>query len=350
MLTARMAGITMAPMTADRDAQIVLGRYDLTAGQVRHIEALGNAGGWSGSLLWRVTAADGRQLCLKRWPQSNRVHLQLRFVHDVLLRVARELPPVACPVWASDGTTYVEYDSHLWELTLWRPGDPDNDRQPRPARAQAAMQTLAWFHRLAADSSSGVFPIVPAICERWKEYSYHRFGHRSHAGLTTIERSLQRPLRNEIDVLSPLLFAMARRALESPDFWQKLGDVRSLWVQPAIRDVHRAHVLFTGDEVTGLIDFGAMRNDTPLTDIGRLLGSLVGGNQDLRRLALDAYAETRPISDADRVLVDFFDESGIVLAGLNWLTWLYVDRRDMGPTEPILKRLNEIIARLEHRA
>jgi hypothetical protein len=40
------------------------------------------------------------------------------------------------------------------------------------------------------------------------------------------------------------------------------------------------------------------------------------------------------------------DIANTVLSGLNWLQWLYVDRRDMGPPEPIVRRLEEILTRL----
>lgn len=117
--------------------------------------------------------------------------------------------------------------------------------------------------------------------------------------------------------------------------------------QPAIRDIWHDHVLFTGDEVTGIVDFGALNVDTPLTDIARLVGSLVADDVDARGFAMDAYAELRPLSQEDRQLIDLLDESGQVVAAVNWPTWLYVERRDMGPIEPIIRRLDEILRRLE---
>jgi Ser/Thr protein kinase RdoA (MazF antagonist) len=109
-------------------------------------------------------------------------------------------------------------------------------------------------------------------------------------------------------------------------------------------------VLFAGDEVTGIIDFGAMRMDTPLADVARLLGSLVGDDRDNRQLAFDTYAELRPLSEADRQFVDLLDKTGLILSVFNWLRWLYVERRDMGEPAPIARRLEEILARLESRA
>ena len=40
-------------------------------------------------------------------------------------------------------------------------------------------------------------------------------------------------------------------------------------------DLWHDHVLFSGEEVTGLIDFDAMKIDSRALDLARLLGSLV---------------------------------------------------------------------------
>lgn len=168
-------------------------------------------------------------------------------------------------------------------------------------------------------------------------------------GLAIIEQSLGIQLGNEIDDRAPQVLALACQALERPSFGSLLGLTPELRLQPAIRDIHHDHVLFTGDEVTGILDFGAMRIDTPLTDIARLVGSLVGDDHDARQFAFDAYAGLRPLSDADRRLIDVLDETRLILGALNWLTWLYVERRDMGPIGPIVRRMGEILMRLEGR-
>jgi Ser/Thr protein kinase RdoA (MazF antagonist) len=98
--------------------------------------------------------------------------------------------------------------------------------------------------------------------------------------------------------------------------------------------------------VTGIVDFGALRVDTPLADIARLLGSLAEDERAMRRAALNAYAAVRPLAASDVPLIDLLDRSGIVLGGLNWLRWLYLEERAMGPREPILARLDQIMQRL----
>jgi hypothetical protein len=86
-----------------------------------------------------------------------------------------------------------------------------------------------------------------------------------------------------------------------------------------------------------------------LADIARLVGSLVGDDQESRTFAFQSYAELRPLSPTDLELIDLLDDSGLVLSGLNWLTWLYLERRDMGPLDPIVERLNGIYQRLKSR-
>jgi homoserine kinase type II len=120
----------------------------------------------------------------------------------------------------------------------------------------------------------------------------------------------------------------------------------ALPLQPAIRDVWHDHVLFTGDEVSGLVDFGALRIDTPLADVARLVGSLAGDDLPARDHALAAYHALRPLSDQDRTLIDLLDRSGVLLAGFSWLEWLYLDRRTFDDLPAITRRLETILLRL----
>jgi Ser/Thr protein kinase RdoA (MazF antagonist) len=330
-------------MSGIDDVQAVLSLYALNPSAVRQIEPLGSAGGWSGSRLWRVTAADRRGLCLRRWPQSHPTLVGLRLIHAVVGSVAPQLPIVACPLRSVGGATFVEHVAHRWELTSWLPGKADYHVHPSRARLHAAMHTLARFHELASRYERRR-DIPPAIADRRWQWSMRS------AGLSRIERSLQTPLSAVFDRRANRLLALARKVIETSDIIRRIHATQELWLQPAIRDIHHDHVLFIGDEVTGLIDFGAMRIDTPLTDIARLVGSLVGDDREARQSAFDAYSEIRPLGQDDRRLIDLLDESGLVIGALNWLIWLYVERRDMGPAEPIIRRLDEILKRLESRA
>jgi homoserine kinase type II len=165
--------------------------------------------------------------------------------------------------------------------------------------------------------------------------------------LDAIEQALAPPLGNEIDALARPLLELVREARRAPQLQVGLHAQPEWPLQPAIRDIHHDHVLFTGDEVTGLIDFGALRIDTPLADVARLVGSLAGDDQADRDFALAAYSEQRPLSAVDRQWIDWLDRSGLVLGGLNWLTWLYLDRRDMGDPARVQQRLADLCRRLQ---
>lgn len=336
-------------MNPDSEPLLVLSFYSFQPGMVRNLEALGNAGGWSGSRLWRIWTTDGRELCLRRWPREHPTVERLLLIHGVLEHVSRNgLNVVPVPLRAASGAAFVEHDEHLWELMPWMPGQADFHSHPTRERLRSAMQTLARFHLLSASGGGPKPPEAiqpPALLDRRQRITQLMRGE-----LGAMFSAVQRGLDPALDARAQriLLFAGAKLKHLHARITPACEPVRP--VQPAIRDIWHDHVLFRGDEVTGIVDFGSLRVDTPLADVARLVGSLVGDDQEARQFALDRYAELRPLTDDDRQFVDLLDESGVALAGLNWLTWFYVDRRDMGPIESIVRRLDEILARLERRA
>jgi homoserine kinase type II len=123
---------------------------------------------------------------------------------------------------------------------------------------------------------------------------------------------------------------------------------RAVPLQPCIRDIWHDHVLFEGDRVTGLIDFGAMRVESVAGDIARLFASLVGDDRPAWQTALGAYEAVRPLSRNERDLIAPFDQSAVLLAGMNWLEWICVEQRRFSARQKILERLDVTIQRLHH--
>jgi Ser/Thr protein kinase RdoA (MazF antagonist) len=150
--------------------------------------------------------------------------------------------------------------------------------------------------------------------------------------------------------------ALAERALRlvqlvrlaTPRVQQTIADAVALPVpiQPCIGDVWHDHVLFLDDAVSGLIDFGGMRADTVAGDVARLLGSLVADDRGGWQTGLTAYDRRRPLSTAERRLITAFDQSGVLMSGLEWIEWIYVDRRVFDSPAMIESRLDATIARL----
>src|SRR5207237_10847988 len=56
-------------------------------------------------------------------------------------------------------------------------------------------------------------------------------------------------------------------------------------------DLHREHVLFTGDTVTGIIDFASSKRDHPALDLARYLGDAAGDDDSLLNLGVEVYRE-----------------------------------------------------------
>jgi aminoglycoside phosphotransferase (APT) family kinase protein len=116
---------------------------------------------------------------------------------------------------------------------------------------------------------------------------------------------------------------------------------RPLTVRPCLCDVWHDHVLFIGDTVTGLIDYGEVKPDHPAVDLARLLGDLVGDDDAKFRLGLDAYhAAGGPVIDA--AFTRLLDRTGVVCAVIHWVKELTAGTAPVGAEV----RLTRLLARL----
>ncbi len=77
-----------------------------------------------------------------------------------------------------------------------------------------------------------------------------------------------------------------------------LGELRlasqvAVVLHPVLRrDLWSDHLLFSGTEVSGIIDYGALRVDEPAADLARLLGSLHPFDVEVRSKAVQSYNVT----------------------------------------------------------
>ena len=311
------------------------------------LRSLGSAGGFSGARFWRVEAPCG-SLCLRRWPREHPSPETLEFIQAVLWHVASEgfeLSPLPRETGSHRG--YVRHDGHLWELAPWMPGKADFRQRPSPRRLQQAMITLARFHLAAA-----AFPLPdlpespsPGIGQRLERLQKWLNGE-----LLELAKCVEPGLWVEIDnAVSRILHSVPR---SSGRVLAMLSDSVGLGVdlQPCIRDVWYDHVLFEGDVVTGLIDFGSMQPDNVACDVARLLGSMALDDRDSWRVGLEAYRAVRTLSDDEIKLVGIFDKSTVLMSGLNWIDWIYRRRTVFENRRPIPARLDEIASRLENLA
>jgi Ser/Thr protein kinase RdoA (MazF antagonist) len=315
----------------DADAREVLRRFGLPDAPA---ESLGNRGGFSGARLWRVRTEQG-EFCLKAWPPGGMPPDR----HGEIVRLAGHARSAGLSyVPLVRARVHVEQSGRTWDLTAWMPGTADFHANPSPARLRAACLALARLH-LAWEKLAGEPRPCPALQRRLAAA-------REWLDLT---RSW-RPAFAPGDPVSPVAArAFAIVAAHAPAIPAELEHWRGKAspVHPCLCDVWHDHVLFTGDEVTGLIDFGAVKADTVSADLARLLGSLVGENPVLYEQGLDTYAAVRPLTEVERRLVPALDRSGVVLGLANWLRWLYVDGREFEDRLAVARRMAELVMRTE---
>ncbi|MCO6458056.1 MAG: phosphotransferase [Pirellulaceae bacterium] len=355
-------------------ARWVLSQYPLAIDPT-HIQPLGNAGGFSGARIWRVTVGH-EAFGLRRWPAESPPAERLRWMHQVLSHVVRNgFSQVPVPLATIAGETLVAGQGHWWELTPWLPGAADFRQHPSNELLEAAMRALAEFHRAAASfpceqelrfaRSRGLNErlgfleqLLARDAARLREFS------QSHIAVGNVsDPSRFQPAWN--NAVPPVGGHREESLDRCPEIGRRAGQLLAAFdqlaeplcrelrnvvdcrlpLQPCIRDIWHPHVLFTDNRVTGIVDFGAMRWETVCGDVARLLGSLAGNDREAWQRGLAAYAEVRPLNDRERGLVPIFDTSGTLLGGMNWLRWIYLEQRRFA-RQAVLARLDELCDRV----
>jgi len=329
----------------------ILQKYGIRA-KTSVVEALGAHGGFSGASFWRIRTG-GRTLCLRRWPTEHPSEKQLAFIHRVLQHAAgRGIDFVPVPLPTCDGLSYLRRAGHLWELAPWMPGQAyDFSTTPCQDRLQAAMRSLATLHEALASFPQAASPSgleirpSPGLQQRAE-----MLDELAHGGLGVLRRSVR-------DKTWPGAAEVSRRLFDLfPAAYIRIADrlrgiSRAAYPYfPCIRDIWSDHVLFTGREVTGIVDFGAMRYECPLGDIARLLGSIAGDDLTAWQTGLAAYAEVRPLAPHAIESLTMFDATAVLLSGMNWIRWIFPEQRHFEDRQTVLSRLERIAARMDSLA
>ena len=324
----------------------ILGHYPRDLRPTR-VESLGSAGGMSGAQFWRLTTSSGL-LALRRWPQEHPTRNGLAEIHAILQHAAsRGCTFLPVPIATTAGDTIVSHSRHFWELAPWLPGSADYEQSPRPEKLRAAMIALANFH--IATSQYPVQSIqdhsrpAPSITNRLRKLIELESG-----GIAELSSVFD-------DANWPDLMPLAQRFLAAVPSVLPIAIARlsplahePLRLQSCIRDIWHDHVLFTGDTVTGLIDFGAMAIDTPATDVARLLGSLAGQSQTWRD-GLAAYCTIRPLAEKEIEVAAALLAAAPILAGYNWLRWILIENRRFENHDQVIDRFRRIVFEVSSR-
>jgi len=319
----------------------VLSRFDMVV-SAEEIDSLGNAGGFSGARIWKF-ASNQAIWCLRRWPTEHPDEQHLAWVHQTLLRaVAGGIKFVPVPHATQTGHTFIRFNGYLWELTNWMPGTATFWEDPSPRKLTNAMGALARFHR-AVELTEPQHDLAPAVATRqqrlteWQEIAADASWKHRLATNTRFDHQLAELLAWLPSNLDPL-----KEALDQ-------ASRCSVPLQPCLRDVWHDHILFQDDEVTGVIDFGAMRVDSIATDIARLMGSLVGDDTEAWQTGLEAYESERPLLAAERSLLATLDRANLILSAVNWIRWLCLEGRRFDDEKGVQNRIDVILRRLQKR-
>ncbi len=311
----------------------VLERYDIT---VRSKQALGNHGGFSGALIWRVECERG-SLCLRAWPPAQMTESRLATIHS-WMNPAKILPFVPVLHHQRNQCSWCSHAGRLWELTAWLPGRADFHENPSVERLEWACTALARLHGIwrLRDAKIGPCPAIERRLEHVRDWlARASLGWKVPAGDGPVQPWAERAWL----LVRPRLNGLERMLLP----WL----ARPLPLQPCLCDVWHDHVLFEGDRVSGIIDYGAMKVDQGAVDLARMLGSLAEDNVELRVAGLGAYAKVRALSLEEEALIPILDESTTVLGAANWLKWLYVEKKQFEDEEAVARRLAQLVRRIE---
>lgn len=336
----------------------VLGNWTATSHGAEAVRVV-SPQSFSGAAVWRVEAG-GQAYALRRWQEGMDAG-RLQCIHAFQTQIA-ESGPTVVPVLepTRSGPTIASSDGLLWELASWRPGLADFHSNPQPQRLSAAMRTLAAIHDAVGREPALSWKMHPQGATIHAEFALPR---RRSASVSQradrLERIVGGDLKRAMSEWTAATGDEQRLGNEALSLVGKLAPVENLktlhWrmvdlpLQWRLGDVHHDHILFTGDEVTGVVDFGAVDYDSPAGDVARLLGSLVGDDADLRRQGLAAYQQVRLLSSEEVAAVDFFDSTGTVIAAANWIEWLWgapEKRLPISRNEAAIERLAWLVKRL----
>ena len=264
------------------DSSAVTPRYGVALAGLRwHPVA---SAGFSGACVWRGDDTDGTpHFALKAYPPDAITTERLNATH-AWLHAASNLSFVPELIPTRDGNSFTRHDNRLWEVVRWMPGQADFHSNPARLRLEAACIALARLH-CTWRPMVATHAVVPGVLRRLIVFDdFQRLSVEQ-----PVEPVFEVPLRRGRELVRRLIPA-ATQALAP---WA----TRRAALQPCLCDIWHDHVLLTGDEVTGIIDFGSMKIDHVAVDLARLLGSLVPGDVDAWTAGLEAYRRVDGVLD-----------------------------------------------------
>lgn len=317
----------------ESSVQGILNAYEL--GGISGIRFLGNAGGFSGARLWRVECDRGT-FCLRQWPKNSEV--DILEIHRVLMIAHHSGIPVAAPITRRDKRTLTQdTESNAWELAPWVAGMADFNVRPSVPRMEDAVATLARFHSVTARESK--FGTSPGLRSRLDYLG----------NALQISESVQRRLGTIGGSVAGIASELLPRL--RPRFQPLQAQLRSVVDRPlqivhAIRDIHHDHLFYAEERLTGIVDFGSMKEESRCFDLARMVGSLRIDGEIPWEISLNCYSQINELQAEERDLVLLLHQCNLVLGILNWLSWIFLDGRKFEDWNAVESRINQLGSQL----
>ena len=315
------------------------------------------SGGFSGAAVFQTTTSDGRALAVRRTPKAVALPPErMRRLYGLLRQISqcgcRGIPLQLLPadtetqVRRSENRTvvpWVQVEDCIWQMEPWMPGSSLAGHELTTPHLTAALTALNQFHQWATEAvrvvgSDDWFLNAtrpsPAVLRRL-----------SIVG--ELQTGLLKKLRHQMSEDPDERFrSLAVRVCEALTAWlpwlqRELTALAMIAfpIQPVLRDIWRAHVLFTDYEVTGLIDLSAAASDHVTLDLTRLVRSWFGSDISCVQNAVEEYQSMRILSGPEQRLLQALDASTVLLSPVTWL------RRRMESGDPT-RSAGDVIARL----
>ena len=300
--------------------------------------SLGNHGGLSGTRLWRYPSISG-PLAIRLWPSEEKVRSRLERVHVWLDRL-KGLAYIPAPIPDRDGRTLRTYHERFWQVEPWKPGVADLGRPPSLTHLRESFRALAKVHaRLDSESIHGP---SPGLVRRLAEIRALRAG-----GLDLLAAAIRGEASEAIREQAGRWIGLARRLAGGIEARVVGSAGRATRLQPCLRDARPDHFLWSGNELTGLVDFGAMDIESPAADLARLLAGWVVEDRGLRSEAQRAYEGAGRAVKNWVELIEAFEASSALLGGERWVRWLVLEGRRFDDPDAARAAFRRAIDRLE---
>ncbi|HXD84932.1 MAG TPA: aminoglycoside phosphotransferase family protein [Urbifossiella sp.] len=287
-------------------------------------------GGLSGAAVWRSDA-----FALKMWPTSMPWE-RLARIHSWMDQ-AGHLAFVPKVMRTRAGSTIAEEDGRIWDLTTWMPGEvhtplADASGFPNCVRPLNACSSLAELHR-GWHLPTPRFEPCPGVLRRMQVLADWKKGRGALAGAAGLVHRASEAVDGLVEA--------AERALTP---WQ----ARTVPLHPCLCDVHREHVLYTGNEVTGIIDYGAMKIDNAAVDLARMLGDFVGDDDAQLAAGVEAYRAANTAFRLPTEFVRLLDRTGVLGGAIVWMLRFIEDSALFDRSPAALQRFANLVERIDN--